>query len=191
MNNLFEELEKYAETYNVPIMIKESISYIMDFIKEKNIKTVLEIGTAIGYSALKMTEAGAKVTTIERDEERFLEAQKNINKSGKDIKLIFSDALDENLVLEDKYDLILIDAAKSQNIKFIEKYKDNLKEKGHIIIDNVDFHGLVGTSSEIKSRNLRQMVRKIEEFLKYLDGQTEFKVTKITVGDGLILLERS
>ena len=191
MNNLFEEMENYAKENNVPIMIKESINYIMDFIDEKKIKTVLELDTAIGYSALKMTEAGAFVTTIERNENMENQAQKNIEKSGKEVKLIFSDALSEDLVLEEKYDLILIDAAKSQNIKFIEKYKNNLKENGYILIDNVDFHGLVGKSSEIESKNLRSMVRKIEEFLKYLEVQTEFKVTKINTGDGLILLERN
>lgn len=191
MNNIFEKLEEYARINHVPIMMKESINYITTFIKENNIKTVLEIGTAIGYSSLKMTEAGAFVTTIERDAKMHEEAVKNIKESGKEVKLIYSDALNIDLKIEEKFDLILIDAAKSQNIKFLEKFKKNLNNGGYIIIDNVDFHGLVGKREEIKSRNLRAMIRKIEEFLKYLEEQKEFKVTKINKGDGLILLERN
>ena len=84
--------------------------------------------------------------------------------------------------------MILIDAAKGKNIEFIEKFRKNLKKDGVIFIDNVDFHGLVGKSDEIKSRNLRSLVRKIEKFLDFLENQNEFKVIKIGKGDGLIIL---
>ena len=103
------------------------------------------------------------------------------------IKLIFKDAFDTNI--KDKFDLILIDAAKGKNREFIEKFQRNLKLGGTIIIDNIDFHGMVGKSSEIKSRNLRSLVRKIENFLKYLETQKEYKVEKINIGDGLIILK--
>ena len=99
------------------------------------------------------------------------------------IKLINDDAL--NTIINDKYDLVIIDAAKSQNMKFFNKYKNNLNENGIIIIDNLDFHGYVGKSNEIKSRNLRQMVRKIEKFIDFLNNQTEYKVEYIEVGDRL------
>jgi predicted O-methyltransferase YrrM len=88
------------------------------------------------------------------------------------------------------YDLIIIDAAKSQNRRFLDKYKSNLNDNGIIIIDNLDFHGYVGKSKEIKSRNLRQMVRKIEKFLEYLDTQDEFSVEYIEVGDRLGVCKR-
>ena len=88
------------------------------------------------------------------------------------------------------YDLIVIDAAKSQNRRFLDKFKNNLNKDGIIIIDNLDFHGMVGKSSEIKSRNLRQMVRKIEKFLDYLDNQNEFDVEYIEVGDRLGVCKR-
>ena len=190
LNSLFDDMERYANIANVPIMLKEGINYLQEFIREKNIKDVLEIGTAIGYSTLKMASSGANVVSIERDKERFDKAIYYINQSNlKDnVKLIFDDAL--NVKLDSMFDLIFIDAAKAQNINFINNFKDNLRDNGYIIIDNVDFHGLVGKSSEITSRNLRALVRKIENFLEYLDNQKEFKVTKINVGDGLILLER-
>lgn len=190
-NSFFSVIEEYAEKENVPIMKKDSIDYLLEFIRKNNIKDVLEIGSAIGYSALKISTTGANVTTIERDEERYKIAVENINKSNykNQINIILSDALDVNLT--EKYDLIFIDAAKGKNKEFIDKFKRNLKTNGFIIIDNIDFHGLVGKSSEIKKRRLRSLVRKIESFIEYMEDQTEFKVSKINVGDGLYLLERN
>lgn len=190
ITKLIEEMEHYASDAGVPIMQLEAINYICEYIKNNKIKTILEIGTAIGYSAIKMCESGATVTSIERDEERYNLAVENVKKvkMNDKITLILSDAFDTNIT--EKYDMILIDAAKAQNIKFIEKFKKNLKPNGVIFIDNVDFHNLVGKSSEIKSRNLRSLVRKIENFLEYLETQNEFKVTKINKGDGLIILNK-
>lgn len=187
-NNLFTNLEEYAKTNNVPIMQPGGINYIMEFIKEKNIKTVLEIGTAIGYSALKMSSVGAKVTSIERDEVRYNEAVKNVNKSEYEVDLIYGDALE--VEVNGLYDLILIDAAKGKNKEFLDKYVNNLKENGFILIDNMDFHGLVGKSNIITKRRIRSLVKKIESFIDYMNNQSEFNVTKIEVGDGLYLLER-
>lgn len=190
-NSFFSVIEEYAEKENVPIMKKDSIDYLLEFIRKNNIKDVLEIGSAIGYSALKISTTGANVTTIERDEERYKIAVENINKSNykNQINIILSDALDVNI--PKKYDLIFIDAAKGKNKEFIDKFKKNLKTNGFIIIDNMDFHGLVGKSSEIKKRRLRSLIRKIESFIEYMEDQTEFKVSKINVGDGLYLLERN
>ncbi len=190
-NSFFSVIEEYAEKENVPIMKKDSIDYLLEFIRKNNIKDVLEIGSAIGYSALKISTTGANVTTIERDEERYKIAVENINKSNykNKINIILSDALDVNI--SEKYDLIFIDAAKGKNKEFIDKFKKNLKTNGFIIIDNMDFHGLVGKSSEIKKRRLRSLIRKIESFIEYMEDQTEFKVSKINVGDGLYLLERN
>ena len=190
-NSFFSVIEEYAEKENVPIMKKDSIDYLLEFIRKNNIKDVLEIGSAIGYSALKISTTGVNVTTIERDEERYKIAVENINKSNykNKINIILSDALDVNI--SEKYDLIFIDAAKGKNKEFIDKFKKNLKTNGFIIIDNMDFHGLVGKSSEIKKRRVRSLVRKIESFIEYMEDQTEFKVSKINVGDGLYLLERN
>lgn len=189
ISDLLKKMECYAHEAGVPIMLLDAINYICDLIHEKNIKSVLEIGTAIGYSAIKMCESGASVTSIERDYERYKLAIENVNKAKMDdrINLIFKDAFDTDIT--NKYDMILIDAAKGKNIEFIEKFKKNLDSHGLIVIDNVLFHGLVGKSDTIKSRNLRSLVRKIERFLEYLDNQNEFIVTKVDVGDGLIILK--
>lgn len=183
---LILEIEEYGKENNVPIMSEDSIETIQNIIKENNIKSILEIGTAIAYSTIcfASTPGVEKITSIERDEERYKIASSNVKKSGlKNIELIFGDATDA--IIEGKYDLLIIDAAKSQNMSFFNKYKNNLNKNGIIIIDNLEFHGYVGRSSEIKSRNLRQMVRKIEKFLDFLDNNTEYDVEYIEVGDRL------
>lgn len=188
-NDLISDIKRFAKKENVPIMQKESLDYLISFIKQHDIKSVLEVGTAIGYSTILIKEVVNNITSIERDEERYNIAVKNVELSNlNNITLIKADALD--ITITDKFDLIFIDAAKGKNKEFLDKFKSNLNENGYIIIDNMDFHGLVGKSMTIEKRRLRSLVKKIENFIKYMEEQTEFKVTKIDKGDGLYLLER-
>lgn len=186
------ELEEYAKINNVPIMMKDGIEFLTQYIKENNVKTILEIGSAIGYSAIKMAlvDKSIKVTTIERDTNRFNEAVKNIKefKLENQIEIINADALE----YEDKkqYDLIFIDAAKAQYIKFFEKYKINLKQNGTIISDNLDFHGLVKNPELTTNRNTKQLVRKINTYIEFLKENKEFKTEFISVGDGIGISKR-
>ena len=185
IRGLISEIREYGINNEVPIMSVDSINTISKIIKDNNIKSILEIGTAIGYSTICFASLGIdKITSIERDKVRFEIAKSNVSKSNlNNIELINDDSL--NIDIESKYDMVIIDAAKSQNRRFLDKFKNNLNDNGIIIIDNLEFHGYVGKSSEIKSRNLRQMVRKIEKFLEYLDNQNEFDVEYIEVGDRL------
>lgn len=191
IRELIDEIREYGINNNVPIMSVETIETINKIIDDNNIHSVLEIGTAIGYSTICFASNKNidKVVSIERDDERENIAISNVKKSGfSNITLIHDDAL--NTVISDKFDLVIIDAAKSQNTKFFNKYKENLNTDGIIIIDNLEFHGYVGKSKEIKSRNLRQMVRKIEKFLEFLDTQEEYSVEYIEVGDRLGVCKR-
>lgn len=187
MDELIKEIEKYAEEKNVPIMQKKGIDFLCKIINKKEYKNILEIGTAIGYSSIKMANVSndIKITTIEKDEERYMLALKNIKKAKLDkrINVIFSDAIDVNL--NDKYDLIFIDAAKGQYIKFFDKFKNNLADDGVIISDNMSFHGLVETDERIKSRNLRGLVNRIKRYIEFLETNTEFKTKFYKVGDGI------
>lgn len=191
IRELIEEIRDYGINNEVPIMSVESISEITKIIKNNNIHSILEIGTAIAYSTICFASIDGvnKVTSIERDKVRYQIAKSNVSKSElHNIELICDDAL--NTEINGIYDLIIIDAAKSQNMKFFNKYKNNLSERGIIIIDNLDFHGYVGRSNEIKSRNLRQMVRKIEKFLDFLDNLNDFEVKYIEVGDRLGICQK-
>ncbi|MCI7084237.1 MAG: O-methyltransferase [Tenericutes bacterium] len=182
---LIDEIRVYGENNSVPIMSRDTITTIQRIIKDNNIKSILEVGTAIGYSTICFASTGIdKIESIERDKERYDIAVSNVEKSGlNNISLNLMDVFDFNT--DSKYDLIIIDAAKSQNRRIFEKFMNNLNENGIIIIDNLSFHGFVGKSNEIKSRNLRQMVRKIEKFIEYLKNNDEFDTEFIEVGDTL------
>ena len=183
------EMERYANEKNVPIVEKKSIAFIMKYIKENNIKNVLEIGSAIGYSAILMASStqDCVVTTIERDEVRYMECLKNVKKCGmeKKINVVYQDALELNLSDDLRYDLIFIDAAKGQYTKFFEKYKNFLNPNGTIITDNIKFHGYVGESSKLDKGNLKSLVEKIENYIEFLKSNTEFDTKFYDIGDGL------
>ncbi len=182
------EMEQYAKEHNVPIIEKDSIAFIMKFIKANEIKSILELGSAIGYSAILMASVkdDIKLTTIERDESRYMECLKNVKACGMEnkISVVCQDALEVNLSGV-SYDLIFIDAAKGQYTKFFEKYKYFLNPGGVIITDNLKFHGHVGNRNNIASRNLKQLVGKIENYIDFLKNNEEFETKFYDVGDGL------
>lgn len=185
-------MEEYAKINNVPIMEKEGIEFLTKYIKENNIKNILEIGTAIGYSAIRMclVDDSITVTTIERDKIRYDEAIKNIKAFNMEdrINVIFGDALE--VEVSGEYDLIFIDAAKSQSIKFFNRYEKLLKDDGTIITDNINFHGLTFSKEPAPSRNLRQMIRKIHDYLDFLKDNKEYTSRYENIGDGLMISKR-
>ena len=185
---LVKAMKNYADLNNVPIIQDSGLEYIIKYIIDKKIKSILEIGTAIGYSAIMMASVNEDIvlTSIERDEKRYLEAVKNIKKASLQdrITLIYCDALEANV--DEMFDLIFIDAAKSQNTKFFELFSKNLKKGGTIITDNLNFHGLVNENVEnIESRNVRGLVRKIKEYIKFLEDNDSFDTVFLDIGDGL------
>lgn len=189
---LIKEMEKYADEKGVPIMEKEGINFLCEFIKLNKIKNILEIGSAIGYSAINMALAGEDitVTTIERDKDRYIKAVKNVKEAKLDerITLILADALDFNS--SEEFDLIFIDAAKSQYIKFFEKFSYNLKDRGFIITDNIKFHGYTFSDKSKLSRNLRQLITKLEKYVDFLKENKEFKTRFFDIGDGIAISRR-
>lgn len=184
-----EEILNQALEFDVPIMQEEGIKFLINFIKENNIKNILEFGSAIGYSAINMAliSNDIEITTIERDTFRYSLAVSNINKFNleKQITIINDDVF--NFEVFKNYDLVFIDAAKAQNTKFFEKVANNTK---YIITDNLSFHGLVGTSIDIKSRNLRGLVRKIENYIEFLKSNKEFETKFYQIGDGVAVSKK-
>ena len=187
-----KELEEYAKINNIPIMQKDGILYLINYIKENNIKNILEIGSAIGYSSIMMASINSdiRITTIERDKDRYDLAVFNIKKYNldKQINIIYGDAVDTDIT--GMYDLIFIDAAKGKNVSFFEKYKNNLVKRGTIITDNLSFHGLVEDSDLVKTKNQRGIVNKIKDFISFLDNNEEFATEYIPVGDKIAISKR-
>ena len=187
-----EEMEKFALENNVPIMLKDGIEYLCEYIKENNIKNILEVGSAIGYSSIKMAliDKDIKITTIEKDYDRYLMAVNNIKYNNLDnqIDIIFKD--DKDVDLNKKYDLIFIDASKGNNKYFFEKFNNNLSNNGIIVTDNLSFHGLVEDESLIKTKNQRGIVRKIKDYLLFLDNNKEFITEYVSIGDRISISRR-
>ena len=194
MKDVIMRIEKEAKEESIPIIEKDSIKFIMKYIKLNNVKSILEIGTAVGYSAILMASVSddIEITTIERDEKRYIRAVSNVNECGLDkrIEVVFQDALEANLVGR-SYDIIFIDAAKSQNIKFFEKFSHYLSPNGIIITDNMNFHGLVGGETSELSKNVSSMIRKIEEYKEFLKNNEEFTTKFYDIGDGLSISFRN
>ena len=187
------KLRDYAIRENIPIMQDDGIEFLTSFIEKKGIKNILEIGTAIGYSAIMMAMVNSSVhiTTIERDEERYMEALKNIKKFNLEdrITLIYNDAL--NVSLEQEFDLIFIDAAKGKNKDFFLRFENNLKQNGFIITDNMGFHGYVEMDEEdLPSKNILGIVRKIKDYIYFLENNMLYKTTIYKIGDGIAVTER-
>ena len=191
--NEIKTIKEYALVNKVPIMVDDSIDFIISKIHQKRVRKVLEIGTAIGYSAIMMalSSPNLTITSIEKDKDRYLEAVKNIKKFNLEerITLIYNDALEVSL--KEKYDLILIDAAKSKNLDFFNKFEKNLEPNGTIITDNLSFHGYVEQEpSQIKNRNIRALVRKIRNYIDFLENNLKYKTTFYEIGDGLSVTEK-
>ncbi|MEH7354210.1 O-methyltransferase [Neobacillus drentensis] len=192
---LFTEMESYAKKHNVPIMELAGIETMLQLLRIHQSKKILEVGTAIGYSALRManTLSKAQIVTIERDKERLHAAKEFIGRSenGEQITLIEGDALEvEDLVQgQAPFDAIFIDAAKGQYKKFFEIYEKYLSHDGMIITDNVLFKGLVA-EQEIESKRTRNLVKKIDEFNHWLMNHPDYNTVILPVGDGVAISKR-
>ena len=191
MDNLLS-IKAYASREAVPIMQDEGCDFICDYIREHKCKNILEIGTAIGYSSIRFATLAPdiRVTTIELDIDRHLKAVENFKAAGLSdrITAIHGDAL--TCPLEGLFDLIFIDAAKAQYIKFFEKYKANLAPDGVIISDNLSFHGMVDDLSLTHNYSTKKLVKKIQKYAEFLRTNQEFETTFYEVGDRIAVSRR-
>ena len=192
MNDI-DDIKLYAAKNSIPIMRDGGIDFICSYIKEHNIKKILEIGTAIGFSAIEFAGVAPDitVTTIELDIDRHIRALQNIHDSGFDkrIKAINTDAL--QLELDDTFDMIFIDAAKGQYINFFEKYKANLAPDGVFISDNLSFHGMVEDLTLTHNYSTIKLVKKIRKYIEFLTKNTEFSTNFYAFGDGISISKRN
>ncbi len=186
---MLNELKTYAIENNVPIICDEGLEFLLNTIKENNVTSVLEVGTAIGYSALAMASTGVIVDTFERNEKMISKAKEHFLSLDKEqkIRLIESDALLYKGSLKSSYDLIFIDAAKAQYKKFFELYEPRLSNGGVIVCDNLAFHNLDKTKV---NRNTRQLLNKLEQFIDFLKTNEEFETEFFDVGDGMSISRR-
>ncbi len=184
------ELEKTALTAQIPIIRHEMISFLQLFLELKQPERILEIGTAVGFSALVMASFSApecRITTIERDPERIARARENFSKSaqGNKITLIEGDAASVLHRLDKSFDLIFMDAAKGQYIHFLEDAKRLLAPGGVLISDNVLQEGDLLESRYLVERRNRTIYKRMREYLSALKQDPELVTSILPLADGV------
>lgn len=192
MDKSLKMIEDEARNRGIPLMLDDGMDFMLDYIYKNNVKSILEIGSAIGWSSMKMAlvSSDISVVTIEKDTYRYNEALCNINDMnlGSRISIYNMDACE--FETDKKFDLIFIDASKGKNKLFFEKFCNNLTEKGVIITDNLSFHGLVQNDSLIKTKNQRGLVNKIKDYISFLENNTEYATEFINIGDGISISKK-
>ena len=190
---MIEEIKKDALEKGVPIIKDEGLAFLLNFIEQHKLKDILELGTAVGYSAIMMAQSDdeIRIDTIEKNEEMYDQALKNINECKMNDRIKVHLCAIEDYETEKMYDLIFVDAAKAQYGKYMEKFLPNLKSDGYMFFDNMIFHGLIDDPEKITSRNLRNLVKKIIKFREMVQNDERFDIMMFdNVGDGILILNR-
>ena len=188
-----EELEKIKQKAledHIPIIMDDTLEVIEKELKQNPPKKILEIGAAVGYSAMCFSEflvEGGRIDTIERDEERIAEAKENFKKVGVQgkIKLYEGDAVEILPTLDDKYDMVFIDAAKGKYPFFLKESLRMINEKGIIFADNILYKGYV--MSDYNKHKQRTAVRNLREYIKEVSENPNLETEILEVGDGLAI----
>ncbi len=187
---LLDELEREAVAAFVPIIRKDMQSFLKVLLAVKRPARILEVGTAVGFSALFMAEynpAPCHITTIENYEKRIPIAQNNFKRAGreKQIRLLSGDAADLLKTLEEPFDFIFMDAAKGQYIRFLPEVKRLLNDGGVLLSDNVLMEGEILESRYIVTRRNRTIHRRMREYLYQLTHCKDLTTAILPVGDGI------
>lgn len=191
-SDFLNAIEKRALSDRVPIIRRETQSLLRVLLKDKKPLNILEVGTAIGFSALLMAEntgSETKITTIEKYEKRIPIAKENFELSGyaDRITLLEGDAMEWLLKLTDSYDFIFMDAAKAQYINYLPEVKRLLKNGGMLVSDNVLQDGDIIESKFAVTRRDRTIHKRMREYLYALNNDEELTSTILPLGDGIAL----
>lgn len=189
---ILEEIEAEALETDVPIIRKEMQSFLSVLLKMSKPMRVLEVGTAVGFSALLMSESVSeecKITTIEKYEKRIPIARENFKRMGKEeqITLLEGDALEVLRSLEEPFDFIFMDAAKAQYIYYMPEVLRLLNEGGILVSDNVLQDGDIIESRFAVERRNRTIHSRMREYLYALKHEESLTTTIIPLGDGVAL----
>jgi len=193
--DLLLKIERYAKENGIPIMELAGIEAMIQLLRIQNPHAILEVGTAIGYSALRMAYAlpETKIVTLERDANRYKLAEQYIQQAEKSsqIVIIKGDALENEIEVKNyaPFDAIFIDAAKGQYQRFFEMYSRYLTKDGLIITDNILFKGLV-YKEEIDNKRKRNLVKKIRDFNEWLMKHPDYHTVILPVGDGVAISKK-
>ena len=188
-----DEIKKNALENHIPIIMVDTLNVIENIMKEIKPTAILEIGTAVGYSAIcfsRLLADGGRIDTIERDEERVKEARENIKivEKNKKINILEGDAVEILPTLNGKYDMIFIDAAKGKYPFFLKEALRLLDDNGIIFADNILYKGYV--MSDYNKHKQRTAVTHLREYIKLTTENPELETKILEVGDGLAITRK-
>ena len=192
-SEVLEKIEEQAHIDNVPIIRKEMESFLRVMLYIKKPKRILELGTAVGYSAILMSECideDGKITTIENYEKRIVEAKKNIELSGKGqiIEFLEGDATEVMKTLpSQQFDFVFMDAAKAQYIYFLPEVLRLMKKGAVLITDNVLQEGDLIESRFVVERRDRTIHKRMREYLEVVKNHEELETSIVPIGDGITI----
>ena len=191
-SDICNSIEKQARADNIPIIRKEMGSLLKVLLRLKQPKRILEVGTAVGYSSILMSEnmpQNCKITTIENYDKRIPVAKNNFKRAGKEnvITLIEGDALEVLKTLDGPYDFIFMDAAKGQYINYLPDIKRVLRKGGLLISDNILQEGEIVESRYAVTRRNRTIHARIREYVYELTHSEDFVTSIVPIGDGITL----
>ena len=190
---VLEEIEKEARKDGVPIIRKEMESFLRVMLSIKKPMRILELGTAVGYSAILMSEyidEKGQIITIENYDKRIPIAKENIKKAGREnvIKLLEGDAMEIMPTLEsDQFDFVFMDAAKAQYIHFLPEVLRLMKKDGVLITDNVLQEGDLIHSKYVVRRRDRTIHKRMREYLEVVKNHPQLETTIVPIGDGITM----
>ncbi|NLP41182.1 MAG: O-methyltransferase [Veillonellaceae bacterium] len=190
MDMLLKNMENYARENKVPIINSQGADLLVETVKTYRPSSVLEIGTAIGYSTLLIARnsPSAKIISIEIDPDRVAQADTFIRQAGlsDQVDIVVGDANQVISTLNTKFDMVFIDAAKGQYLNYLVKVMEKLNDNAVIFTDNVLFRGMVEGDIETP-RRYRTIVKRLREFLEFIHQDSRFSTSLYRSGDGIAI----
>jgi len=189
-NSTLSIMEQYAKENSVPIISQAGAKLLSATVKEYKPRSILEIGTAIGYSTMIIANSAptAHITTIELDEQRAATALRFLGEAKllDSVDLIIGDAGQILNTLTIKFDMVFIDAAKGQYLNYLLNILDKLNDNAIVIADNVLFRGMV-EGDEIPLRRYKTIVKRLREYLQFVRQDARFNTRIHKIGDGIAI----
>ncbi len=188
-----EILGKEARGRGIPIIQDQGLEFLLSLINDNGYKQIMELGTAIGYSAIMMARQSKdiEIITLERNEDLYKQALYNIQNEGLSAQItpVLTDIRDYSV--DKMFDLIFVDAGKAHYMEYTEQFIGNLKEEGIMVYDNLNFHGMYKDPQAIRNRNTKALVKKLNKFYNDIIGDERFRCEMYReIGDGILVLRR-
>lgn len=194
MKDKLIQIHDEARKNHIPIMKDDGMEFLLTYIQQhESIRDILEIGTAVGYSAIQMANVrwDNEIDTVEVNEVMYKQALHNIQEEGLEDRIHVHLCDGATFETDKIYDLIFIDAAKSQYRKYLEHFYKNSRSGSVFVFDNLSFHGMVEDESTTHNRSTLQMVHKIRKFREHLLQDDRFVTEFYEIGDGIAISVRT